>query len=67
MALRLVIAYLIAVAIGGVISYFIGSTVDRYDTSLGMLAFLGALFVTLWVGWILAVRVTDPGRASPRA
>ena len=67
MALRLVIVYLIAVAIGAAVSYLVGLVVDRYDSSLGMLAFLGVLFVTLWAGWIFAVRVTDPARASRRA
>jgi hypothetical protein len=65
--MRLVITYVVLVAIGGAFCYAIGWAVDAYDKSLGLLVFLGALGVTLYVAWKIAVYITDPKRTRLRA
>jgi len=63
----LLIAYYVVFMIGGDIAdYLIGLVVEReFGSHISLLVFLALYFLSLWLAWVFAVRMTDPKRAAP--
>jgi cyanate permease len=62
----LLIAYFVALMIASVLAdYLIGLIVEReFGGHVSLLVFLALYFLTLWVAWVLAVRMTKPKHAT---
>jgi len=45
---------------GDVVDYFIGLFVERLWPEASLLTFLVLYFLSLWIAWLLAVKVTEP-------
>ena len=57
----LIIWFLALVAAGDVLSYLVGLFVEyEWGSHLSLIVFLAMYFITLWVAWRLAVRLTTP-------
>ena len=65
----LLIAYYVVFMIGGDIAdYLIGLVVEReFGSHISLLVFLALYFLSLWLAWVLAVRMTEPKHAMPAA
>jgi hypothetical protein len=57
---QLMFYYVIFMIGGDVVDYFIGLFVERMWPQASLLTFLALYFISLWVAWLLAVRVTAP-------
>ena len=55
--MRLLVFYIVFVAIGEAATYFIGLTVEHWSQAASLPVFLSCFFLTLWASWQLAVRV----------
>jgi hypothetical protein len=56
----LLIWYLALVAAGNVLAYFAGLLVEhQWGQYPSLVVFLAFYFVTLWVAWLIAVRLTQ--------
>jgi hypothetical protein len=62
----LIIWYLGLVAIGDVLAYLAGLFVEYegWGSYASMIVFLTIYFLTLWVAWVLAVRLTEPKKTA---
>ena len=60
----LIAVYLVFMIIGDLLDYAIGSFIEKEWPSIGLTAFLALYFTTLWLAWVLAVRVTEPKKAA---
>jgi len=62
----LIIWYLGLVAVGNVLAYFAGRVVEYagWGSNTSMIVFLVLYFLTLWVGWVIAVRLTEPKKIA---
>ena len=59
--MRLLLVFLIALAIGQSISIGLGLLVERHATPYaGLVTFIASYFVMFWLAWRVAVRVTEP-------
>src|SRR5215831_6128711 len=47
-------------ALGDVADYLIGLVVERVWPQASLLTFLALYFVSLWIAWLLAVKLTEP-------
>jgi hypothetical protein len=45
---------------GDIVDYFIGLFVERMWPEASLLTFLVLYFLSLWIAWLLAVKVTEP-------
>jgi hypothetical protein len=63
---QLIFYYVGFMALGDVADYLIGLLVERVWPQASLLTFLVLYFVSLWVAWLLAVRMTEP-KASKQA
>jgi hypothetical protein len=61
---QLMFYYVIFMIGGDVVDYFIGLFVERMWPQASLLTFLALYFISLWVAWLLAVRVTAPKAAK---
>jgi hypothetical protein len=52
---------------GDVVDYLIGLVVERVWPQASLLTFLALYFVSLWVAWLLAVKVTEPKAVTQTA
>ncbi|MEA2947733.1 MAG: hypothetical protein QOI40_3063 [Alphaproteobacteria bacterium] len=52
---------------GDVVDYFIGLFVERIWPEASLLTFLALYFVSLWIAWLLAVKVTEPKAVTQTA
>ena len=60
----LILWYLGFVIVGDIVAYLIGLAVERaWGSYVSLVVFLALYFLSLWVAWLLAVRVTG---SSPR-
>jgi hypothetical protein len=57
----LIVWYLGLVAIGDVLAYLVGRFIEYegWGSNTSMIVFLTIYFLTLWVAWVLAVRLTE--------
>jgi cation transporter-like permease len=66
---RLIMYYLVFMIIGDFVAYFIGPSIERtFGSQVSLIAFLALYFLSLWISWILAVRLTaknDDGELAP--
>ena len=61
----LIIWYLALVAAGGVLAYFAGLMVEsQWGQYPSLIVFLAIYFLTFWVAWVLAVRLTNPKKTD---
>jgi hypothetical protein len=62
----LIIWYVGLVAIGDGLAYLIGRVVEYSGAGsyTSMITFLALYFLTLWVAWVLAVRLTEPKKIA---
>jgi hypothetical protein len=53
--------YIALMIIGDFVVYFIGLSIERaFASQVSPIAFLARCFLSLWMSWILAVRLTAP-------
>jgi hypothetical protein len=63
--MMLIIWYLALVAVGDVLAYFGGLFVEyEWGSNASVIVFLSIYFVTLWVAWVIAVRLTGPKKET---
>ena len=58
--------YLLLTTIGSFGAYLIGLMIEQTAPSASLPVFLAMYFVVLWVGWLLAVRITAPRAPAPQ-
>jgi hypothetical protein len=66
--MKLIVYYLIFILVGDLADYFIGLRVERFwpdAKQLSLVIFLSIYFSVLWLGWVLAVRLTAPTVERP--
>src|SRR5262249_9915616 len=63
---QLIFYYVGFMALGDVADYLIGLVVERVWPQASLLTFLALYFVSLWIAWLLAVKMTEP-KASKQA
>jgi hypothetical protein len=63
--MSLLAVYLALMVTGTFIAYLIGLVVERTVPSASLPAFLAMYFAVLWIGWLVAVRITKP-RVQPQ-
>jgi len=56
-AMRLLVFYIVFVAIGEAIAYAAGRTVEFWSPATSLPVFLSAFFFVLWAAWRLAVKM----------
>jgi hypothetical protein len=63
--MALIIRFLALVAAGDVLFYLVGLFVEyEWGGYTSLVVFLAMYFITLWVAWRIAVRLTTPKLAS---
>lgn len=65
--MKLIVYYLIFVTLGDLADYGIGLGVEYFwpgARQLSLIVFLSIYFLVLWLGWVLAVRLTGPHAAA---
>ena len=63
--MRLLVAFILTLAVAQSISISVGLLVDRvYSSYGGLLVFIGLYFFMFWLSWQIAVRVTAPKDAA---
>ena len=63
--MNLLIAYLACLFVTQAVAVGIGLVVDKaYSPYAGLVVFLVCYFTMFWVGWQIAVRITEP-KSSP--
>ena len=55
--MRLLVVYIVFVAIGEAIAYAAGRTVEVWSPATSLPVFLSAFFFVLWAAWRLAVKI----------
>lgn len=55
--MKLLVVYIVFVAIGEAIAYVAGRTVEIWSPATSLPVFLSLFFFMLWAAWRLAVRV----------
>jgi hypothetical protein len=64
----LIVYYVIFMLVGDLADYLIGLIVEReFGSQVSLIVFLAIYFLSLWVAWVLAVRMTEPKQAAPAA
>ena len=65
----LLIAYYVAFMIAGdLAAYVIGLVTEiEFGSHVSLIVFLALYFLFLWVAWVLAVWLTNPGHAEPQS
>ena len=62
----LLIVYVGLVLVGDVLDYLIGLVVEQmWGAQASLVVFLALYFIFLWVPWVVAVKITEPG-AEPK-
>jgi hypothetical protein len=57
--MSVILVFLVFVVIGDAIAVGISSIVEQFSQPASLLVFLGLFVLVFWIGWILAVRVTE--------
>ena len=65
--MQLIIYYVVFMVAGDFVDYLIGLLVERVWPQASLISFLLLYFVSLWVAWLLAVRMTEPKEARQLA
>jgi hypothetical protein len=64
---QLIAYYVVFMVAGDFVDYLIGLVVERVFPQASLLIFLLLYFVSLWIAWLLAVKVTQPKDSSATA
>jgi hypothetical protein len=64
---QLIAYYVVFMVAGDFVDYLIGLVVERAFPQASLLIFLLLYFVSLWIAWLLAVKVTQPKDSSATA
>jgi hypothetical protein len=57
----LIVYYLVFMILGDVADYGIGLATEKmFGSEVSLIVFLAFYFVSLWIAWLLAVRLTKP-------
>jgi len=64
---QLIVYYVVFMVTGDFVDYLIGLVVERVWPQASLITFLLLYFVSLWVAWLLAVRMTEPKEARQLA
>ena len=60
--MSLLVVFIITIIIGQAISIFLGLLVEQhYSAYGGLITFIALYFAMFWIGWKIAVRITEPG------
>jgi len=52
--------YVVLMIIGDVLDFFVGAAVSRYwSDAVSLPVFLACYFATLWLAWIVAVKIAE--------
>jgi hypothetical protein len=63
--MSLIIWYVGFMIAGDVVAYLIGLLVERaWGSHVSLIVFLALYFSSLWVAWLLSVRMTEPKRRT---
>jgi len=63
---QLIMYYIVFMIAGDLATYFIGLIVEReFGSHVSLIVFLVLYFASLWIAWLLAVRMTEPKHAQP--
>jgi hypothetical protein len=63
---QLIMYYVVFMIAGDLATYFIGLIVEReFGSHVSLIVFLVLYFASLWIAWLLAVRMTEPKHAQP--
>jgi hypothetical protein len=66
--MRLLLVFLITLAIGQTMSIGLGLLVERHwSPYAGLVTFIASYFTMFWLAWRVAVRVTEPRAHSAEA
>ena len=65
--MQLIVYYVVFMVAGDFVDYLIGLLVERVWPQASLISFLLLYFVSLWVAWLLAVRMTEPKEARQLA
>jgi hypothetical protein len=57
--MRILVVYVLCVAIGQAVSVGIGLLLDHYSPSLALTAFILIYFAMYWVAWRIALAIVD--------
>ena len=61
----LIVYYVVFMIVGDLSAYLLGLGVEReWGSEASLIAFLALYFLFLWIAWILAVRITEPRKAT---
>ena len=64
----LLIVYIVLMLVGDAVDYLVGLAVERmWGPQASLIVFLVLYFVSLWVAWVVAVKITEPRIASAPA
>jgi hypothetical protein len=64
----LIVYYVTFMIAGDLADYLIGLIVEReFGSHASLIVFLALYFLSLWLAWVLAVRMTEPKHAMPAA
>ena len=60
--MSLLVVFIVTIAIGQALSIFLGLLVEQqYSSYAGLITFIALYFAVFWIGWKIAVRITEPG------
>ena len=65
--MQLIFYYVGFMVLGDFADYLIGLVVERVWPAASLLTFLLLYFVSLWIAWLLAVKMTEPKPARQAA
>ena len=65
--MQLIIYYVVFMVAGDFVDYLIGLVVERVWPQASLITFLLLYFASLWVAWLLAVKMTEPKQARQLA
>ena len=60
----IMVVYILIIMVAEFAVIIIGLVLDRIYPALSLTVSLSLFFVVLWLGWVLAVRVTEPKHAK---
>ena len=64
--MQLIMYYIVFMIAGDLATYFIGLIVEReFGSHVSLIVFLVLYFASLWIAWLLAVRMTEPKQGQP--
>jgi hypothetical protein len=67
---QLIVYFVVFMVAGDFVDYLLGLAVEQIWPRASLVVFLGLYFLSLWVAWLLAIRMTEPkgaGQAATRA